>query len=112
MTTTTTTATEQLRERLKTTNGYVYDGIPVVEFGDAGEWLITIGHVDKTTFAKACDAYYRETNGDDWPRAEVARIADEATYRKARVVNPGAADDEWELRLDEGDVDVTVWAVC
>lgn len=38
---------------------HTYDGIPIFEIGDDGEWLVTLGHVDKTAFAKACDAYYR-----------------------------------------------------
>jgi len=105
------TATDELREQLKgTPYGYTYNGIPVIELGDAGEWLITIGHVDKAAFARACDAYYRDVNGDDWPRAEVARIAEEARHRKARIVNPDEfLVGECEFVFDEGDVDITTW---
>lgn len=106
-----TATTDQAYEQFKTTCGYTYDGIPVIELGDAGDWIVTIGHVDKTAFAKACDAFYREVNGDDWPRAGVARIAEEAKHRKALVVDPDA-DGECVFFFDEGDVDVTTWAVC
>lgn len=106
------TTTIELQEQLNATYGYTYGGIPVIELGDAGDWIITIGHVDKTSFANAVDAYYRDVNGDNWPRADVSRIAEEAKHRKALIVNPNEfLDGECEFRFDEGDIDVTTWAV-
>jgi hypothetical protein len=106
-----TAASDQLREQLKTTPGeYIYDGIPIVELGDAAEVVITPGHVDTVAFAKAYDAYLDEVCGEgrfEWFTVE--EFAAEAEYRKARIHHVEVSLGEFEVVFDEaGDVDITV----
>lgn len=115
MTATTTVTLAELTERLKATpwpHTFTVDGIPVWEIGDEGEWLMTLGHVDKTAFAKAYDAYLEEVCGDDrlGQCFTIEEFVSEAEYRKARIARLEEFPlGEFEVVLDKaGDVDVTV----
>jgi hypothetical protein len=111
-----TTTTDQLREKYtKTFPAGVYDGMPIVELGDGGEWLMTFGRVDKAEFVKACGAWFQDTCGGSLSEAGVgspgALIAD-TRHRKAQIVHlEEFPSGDYEVRFDEGDVDVTVLAV-
>lgn len=95
---------------------HTYDGIPVIEIGDDGEWLVTVGHVDKNKFARACDDYYRDVRNEsltDVYEVSLQEVARETTHKKARIVRLEEFPfGDFELRFDNnGDVDVTVWMV-
>lgn len=117
---------EQLQEQLKAAPWrHTYDGIPLIEFGDEGEWLMTIGHVDKTAFVNACDAYYRDVRGEPiWRNDDVdpvpvavraerlAFLVADTRHRKARIVKQEEfPHGDWEVHFGEGDIPVTGLAV-
>lgn len=104
----------ELQDRLKATPWrHTYNGIPIWEIGDDGEWLITVGHVDKGAFAKACDDYYRDVRDESLAEIAgdgIAGIAADVTHKKARIIHPNEfPSGEFEVLFDDGDVDVTVW---
>lgn len=104
-----------LQDRLKAAPWrHTYNGIPVFELGDDGEWLVTIGHVDKAAFVEACDAYYRDTAGhaltEVWHGWTTAEVIEETEHTKARIGYPDEFPaGEFAVWFGEGDVDVTVW---
>jgi len=107
------TTTDQLRARLKSAPaGYTYSGIPIFDIGDCAEQVITIGHVDKTAFAKAYDAYLDEVCGADRLGQEftIEEFAGEARHVKAFIRHVEEfPHGEFEVVFDKaGDVDVTV----
>jgi hypothetical protein len=109
-----TTTTDYLNEQAKSWP-HTYDGIPVWEIGDEGEWLVAIGHVDKATFAKACDAYYRAVSHHSLAEVydgatTLAEVAEDATHRKADIRHlEEFPHGDFAVLFDEGDVDVTTW---
>jgi hypothetical protein len=86
---------------------HTYDGIPVIELGDDGEWIFTPGHIDKDAFAAACEAFYQDVCGEPLPDPDPAASI---THITARIIPEADFPyGEFEVRFHDGDLQVTVW---
>jgi hypothetical protein len=92
------------------------DGLRVWELNEDAELLITVGHVDKVQFARACDAYAEQQWGDGLAKHHergFAELAEDVTHRWAQIIDPPKDkyfDFEIEFTKDGCGFPVTVWA--
>jgi hypothetical protein len=97
------------------------DGLRIWELNDDGKLLITVGHVDKDRFARACDTYAARVwgDGDTWGDGLIAsyeggfaELIDHVTHRRAQIVDPPKGryfDFEVEFTENENGIPLTVW---
>ena len=86
---------------------HTYDGIAVIELGDDGEWLFTLGHIAPAAFAAACEAFYQDVCGEPLPSTDPAA---NTVHTTARIIpDTDFPHGEFEVRFGEGDLNVTVW---
>lgn len=106
----TTTIPQQLEEA---DWAHTYDGVRIWELGEDGDLLMTVGHIDRDVFAKACDAYAREIWSYSPAEAVdegLTQIAGDSTHETARIVDPSDFPYyDFEVKFGEGDLPVTVW---
>ena len=86
---------------------HTYNGIPVIELGEDGEWIIAPGHIDTVAFAAACEAFYQDVCGESLPGTDPAASITHTTAR----ITPAAEFPygEYEVRFNDGDLQITVW---
>jgi len=92
------------------------NGIRLWELNEDGDLIITVGHLDRTEFAKACDDYARKS----WDQGLAGDyeggldgMTDDVTHRWAQIIDP--PNDQYfdfEVRFTEEGVGfpVTVWS--